>query len=66
MPPRQMLLRLKDIRSALKEKWLQLFWPDDERWWPGQVVDINVKKHTALLLYETGKSDSQRLTYVLA
>ena len=54
-PPKAMLLKPKDVRASLTGKWLQLFWPDDGRWWPGQVVDINVKKHTALLLYETGR-----------
>ena len=55
-PPKDMLLRLADMKPALKQKWLQLFWPEDKRWWPGQITDINTRSNLALLLYETGAS----------
>ena len=53
-PPRQMLLRMRDIQPQLQQKWLQLYWPDDSRWWPAQVTEVNPKRHRAHLLYETG------------
>ena len=49
-----MLLRMRDIQPQLQDKWLQLYWPDDSRWWPAQVTHVNPKRHRALLLYETG------------
>lgn len=54
-PPRQMLLRMRDVQAQLQDKWLQLYWPDDSRWWPAQVTHVNPKRHRALLLYETGQ-----------
>ena len=59
-PPKDMLLRLADMKPALKQKWLQLFWPEDKRWWPGQITEINTRSSLALLLYETGASKSIR------
>ena len=53
-PPRQMLLRMRDVQPQLQDKWLQLYWPDDSRWWPAQVIHVNPRRHRALLLYETG------------
>lgn len=49
-----MLLRMRDIQPQLQQKWLQLYWPDDSRWWPAQVTQVNPKRHRAQLLYETG------------
>lgn len=49
-----MLLRMRDVQPQLQDKWLQLYWPDDSRWWPAQVIHVNLKRHRALLLYETG------------
>lgn len=54
-----MLLRLKDIQLAMQDKWLQLYWPDDGKWWPAQVTEVDTKAHRAKLLYETGKIRSQ-------
>ena len=45
---------MRDVQPQLQDKWLQLYWPDDSRWWPAQVVVVNPKRHRALLLYETG------------
>ncbi len=45
---------MKDVRNTLKERWLQLFWPEDGRWWPGQVLDIRCKERKVHLLYKTG------------
>ncbi|KAL3139922.1 hypothetical protein ABBQ38_004212 [Trebouxia sp. C0009 RCD-2024] len=56
-PPRQMLLRMRDVQAQLQDKWLQLYWPDDSRWWPAQVTHVNPKRHRALLLYETGEEE---------
>ncbi|DBA99749.1 TPA: hypothetical protein ACH3X3_012298 [Trebouxia sp. C0006] len=56
-PPRQMLLRMRDIQPQLQQKWLQLYWPDDSRWWPAQVTEVNPKRHRAHLLYETGEEE---------
>ena len=53
-PPRQMLLHMRDIQTHLQQKWLQLYWPDDSRWWPAQVLEVNPKRNRAHLLYETG------------
>ena len=53
-PPRQMLLHMRDVQPQLQDKWLQLYWPDDSRWWPAQVIHVNPRRHRALLLYETG------------
>ena len=53
-PPKQMLLRMQDIQPQLQQKWLQLYWPDDQRWWPAQVIQVNTKRNRAQLLYETG------------
>ena len=49
-----MLLRMRDIQPQLQQKWLQLYWPDDSRWWPAQVTEVSPKRHRAHLLYETG------------
>lgn len=49
-----MLLRMRDVLPQLQDKWLQLYWPDDSRWWPAQVIHVNHRRHRALLLYETG------------
>ncbi|DBB06539.1 TPA: hypothetical protein ACH3X1_012083 [Trebouxia sp. C0004] len=56
-PPRQMLLRMRDIQPQLQQKWLQLYWPDDSRWWPAQVTEVNPKRHRAHLLYKTGEEE---------
>lgn len=56
-PPRQMLLRMRDVQAQLQDKWLQLYWPDDSRWWPAQVTHVNAKRNRALLLYETGEEE---------
>ena len=53
-PDRGLRLRMGDIRPALRERWLQLFWPDDGRWWPGQVLDVRPKERRIGLLYKTG------------
>ncbi len=45
---------MRDIQPQLQQKWLQLYWPDDSRWWPAQVIEVNTKRHQAHLLYETG------------
>ncbi len=42
-------------RPALQDKWLQVYWPDDNRWWPGRVTDINVRERRVVLLYETSE-----------
>ena len=55
-PPKQMLLKMADIQIQLEQKWLQLYWPDDSRWWPAQVIQVNAKRNRAQLLYETGQS----------
>ncbi|KAK9810385.1 hypothetical protein WJX72_009789 [[Myrmecia] bisecta] len=56
-PDRKLHLKVKDIRLSLKGKWLQLYWPDDNRWWPGQVLDVNVKNRNLHMLYETGEEE---------
>jgi hypothetical protein len=53
-PEKLLRLRVKDVRNTLKERWLQLFWPADRRWWPGQVLDIRCKERKVHLLYKTG------------
>lgn len=53
-PEKLLRLRVKDVRNTLKERWLQLFWPEDGRWWPGQVLDIRCKERKVHLLYKTG------------
>ena len=50
-------LKMKDIRHSLKDRWLQLFWPDDGRWWPAQVTDVRVKERKINLLYRTGTAE---------
>ncbi len=45
---------MKDIKHSLKERWLQLFWPEDGRWWPGQVTEVHAKERKISLLYKTG------------
>ena len=50
-----MLLRMRDVQPQLQDTWLQLYWPDDSRWWPAQVISINPKRQRALLLYDTGQ-----------
>jgi hypothetical protein len=40
-------------RAGLHNKWLQVYWPDDRKWWPGRVADINVRERRVVLLYET-------------
>lgn len=40
-------------RVALQGKWLQVYWPDDARWWPGKVASVSVKERNIKLLYET-------------
>ena len=44
---------MRGRRAGLQHKWLQVYWPDDNRWWPGQVADINVRERRVVLLYET-------------
>ena len=53
-PQKLLRLRIKDVRNTLKERWLQLFWPEDGRWWPGKVLDIRCKERKIHLLYKTG------------
>ena len=53
-PQKLLRLRIKDVRNTLKERWLQLFWPEDGRWWPGKVLDIRCKERKVHLLYKTG------------
>ena len=53
-PQKLLRLRVKDVRNTLKERWLQLFWPEDGRWWPGKVLDIRCKERKIHLLYKTG------------
>ncbi len=53
-PDKLLRLRVKDVRNTLKERWLQLFWPEDGRWWPGQVLDIRCKERKIHLMYKTG------------
>lgn len=57
-PEKLLRLRVKDVRNTLKERWLQLFWPEDGRWWPGQVLDIRCKERKIRLLYKTGACPS--------
>lgn len=45
---------MRDIRGSMRQRWLQLFWPDDGRWWPGQVLDVRPKERRISLLYKTG------------
>lgn len=53
-PQKQLVLKMTDITKALQKKWLQLYWPDDGKWWPCQVVLVDPRKKTANVLYETG------------
>ena len=57
-PGKLLRLRVKDVRNTLKERWLQLFWPEDGRWWPGQVLDIRCKERKVHLMYKTGACPS--------
>ncbi len=61
-PEKPLRLRVKDVRNTLKERWLQLFWPEDGRWWPGQVLDIRCKERKVHLLYKTGARPAPRHT----
>lgn len=62
-PEKLLRLRVKDVRNTLKERWLQLFWPEDGRWWPGQVLDIRCKERKIHLLYKTGALLKNRSLY---
>lgn len=42
------------MNKALTGKWLQLYWPDDGKWWPGQVASVDTRKKAITFLYETG------------
>lgn len=53
-PQKQLALKLTDVNKSLTSKWLQLYWPDDGKWWPGQVLTVDARKKTVTLLYETG------------
>ena len=53
-PQKQLVLKPTDITKALQKKWLQLYWPDDGKWWPCQVVFVDPRRKTANVLYETG------------
>lgn len=45
-------------RAGLHNKWLQVYWPDDRKWWPGRVADINVRERRVVLLYDTSARQS--------
>ena len=53
-PDKTLRLKMKDIKQSLKDRWLQLFWPEDGRWWPGQVIEVHAKERKISLLYKTG------------
>lgn len=53
-PDKALRLKMKDIKQSLKDRWLQLFWPEDGRWWPGQVIEVHAKERKISLLYKTG------------
>lgn len=53
-PKKQLALKPADLTARLNKKWLQLYWPDDGKWWPCQVATVDVRKKTVTLIYETG------------
>ena len=53
-PKKQLALKPTDLTARLNKKWLQLYWPDDGKWWPCQVATVDVRKKTVTLIYETG------------
>lgn len=55
-PDKALKLKMKDIKQSLKDRWLQLFWPEDGRWWPGQVIEVRAKERKISLLYKTGRA----------
>ena len=65
-PQKQLGLKLTDVNKSLTGKWLQLYWPDDGKWWPCQVLTVDSRKKTVTLLYETGKARSTRQALQLA
>ena len=65
-PQKQLGLKLTDVNKSLTGKWLQLYWPDDGKWWPCQVLTVDSRKKTVTLLYETGKAPSSRQALQLA
>lgn len=62
-PDKALRLKMKDIKQSLKERWLQLFWPEDGRWWPGQVTEVHAKERKISLLYKTGAH--RHLLYII-
>ncbi|BDA40625.1 hypothetical protein COCOBI_01-2780 [Coccomyxa sp. Obi] len=57
-PDKALRLKMKDIKQSLKDRWLQLFWPEDGRWWPGQVTEVHAKERKISLLYKTGEEET--------
>ena len=55
-PKKQLALKPTDVTTRLSKKWLQLYWPDDGKWWPCQVATVDIRKKTVTLIYETGTS----------
>jgi len=54
-PKKQLALKISDLTKRLEKKWLQIYWPDDGKWWPCEVALVDIRKKTATLIYETGK-----------
>ena len=67
-PKKQLALKPTDLTARLNKKWLQLYWPDDGKWWPCQVATVDVRKKTVTLIYETGQyfqdSTTNRLHHI--
>ena len=55
-PDSRLRLQLCNIQEELRGKRLQLYWPEDGAWWPGEVVSLNLRARTATFLYDTGGS----------
>lgn len=48
-------LEPSDFHESLVGKRLQVFWPEDKKWWHVTVIDIELEANTATLLYDTSE-----------
>ncbi|KAK9803178.1 hypothetical protein WJX72_010192 [[Myrmecia] bisecta] len=64
-PPARRLLRRSDLREpgCLVGRRVDLFWPDDDTWWPATIAQLDSAKCT--VVYETGEMEELNVEEVV-
>lgn len=63
--PTTKVLRNEDVTVALRGRRAQLFWPDDNLWYPVEIQNINLRNKVAKIQYASGELEDLELDEII-